>query len=330
MNLPMLAILVVALLFNVINGMHSSANVVSTLLSSRVLKPRLALWLSAVLQGAGVFVLGAAIASTIGKGLVDTQRIAPLTLFSALLGGTLWNLFTTYRGIPTSSTHSLIGGLVGTVLLKNGIEAVQVPGLALILVALFAAPFVGMLGGFLLLRIIYRLAYRATPRLNLFFQRTQLITAALLALTFGSNDGQQVVGVIVLGLVVTGLQSGFAVPAWVILLTGLSLAVGNLIGGRGVIHTMGRGFYKIRPVHGFAAQIAAGNVLLITGMLGAPVSTTHIISSSIVGAGAADRLSKIRWAVFDRIGVAWVLTMPAAGLCGAVILLVLERIKEHV
>jgi PiT family inorganic phosphate transporter len=317
--LELLAILIIALVFDFANGVQGSANIVATLISSRVMRPRRALWLAASAELLGSFLFGVAVAATIGEDFVDTEAITPLTLFAGLLGATLWNISTIYSRIPSSASHALIGGLIGSAVADGGLRMLQTKGVLIITGGLFAAPFIGMVMGYGLVRVIYFFAHRATPKVNQWFQGGQVLTAVLLALVFGSNDGQKVMGVIMLGLVLTGESEDFAIPFWVMVVSAVTLALGTLAGGERLVRTLGTRFYKIRPVHGLAAQLASDLVILIAGLLGGPVSTTQVVGSSIIGAGSADRLNKIRWGVFDRIVWTWVLTIPAAAIIAALI-----------
>lgn len=327
MGLPVEAVVLLgaALVFDFANGMQGSANIVATMVSSRVMHPRRALWLAALAEGVGPFLFGAAVAGTVGSNLIVPSAITPLALFAALLSASLWSFFTIYSGIPSSPSHALIGGLLGGSIAEGGLGVVCGEGLYLVLGGLFVSPFVGMIGGFLLTRWCYFFAYHAHPRINLTFKRGQLVVSCLLALAFGSNDAQKVMGVMMLGLVVTETRQSFTPPMWVIASAALVLAGGTLVGGRRLIRTLGTRFYKIRPVHGLAAQTAACSLILLASGIGAPVSTTQVVSSSIIGAGSADRLSKVRWGIFDRIMGAWLLTLPITGGGAALLLWLLKQ-----
>jgi inorganic phosphate transporter, PiT family len=322
----MLAILAAALIYDFINGIQGSANIVATMISSYVMRPRRALWLAAIGEGIGPFLFGVAVANTISGKFVEADAITPLTLFAGVLGAILWNGFTVYISVPSSASHALMGGLMGAALSQGGLSTLQMEGIITILIALFASPFIGLLVGFLLVRLIYFLCHHAPPRINQQFRRGQIFASFGLAMVFGSNDGQKVMGVITLGLVLTGEQNNYQVPLWVVASTAIVLALGTLLGGDRVIRTMGTKFFKIRPVHGLASQTSSTLVILIAGLLGGPVSTTQVVSSSIVGAGSADRISKIRWQVFDRIGVAWYVTIPASAAAGALVFWILEKV----
>lgn len=328
--LEMGLILALALVFDFTNGMQGSANVVSTLIFSRSLTPRAALWLAAIAEGLGPFIFGVAVASTVGEDFVRADAITATTVLAGLLGAIFWNVLTIWAGIPSSASHALIGGLMGAAIAESGVGVIQQSGFLIILAALIISPLLGLLFSYLLTKAIYFMAAKARPSVNRVFKRAQIVTSVLLALVFGSNDAQKVMGMITLGLILTGYQDDFFVPGWVMVVSAFTLALGTFVGGARLIKTMGARFYKVRPVHGLAAQSSATSVILVAGLLGGPVSTTHVVSSSIIGAGSADRLTKVRWHIFDRIGLSWVLTIPAAGTCAAIFLLILKGIQTYV
>jgi PiT family inorganic phosphate transporter len=321
-----IALLALALFFSFMNGAHDSRNVVSTLISSRAYPPRLALGITALAEFIGPFVFGSGVAQTIGRGVVDTSAVTELVLLAALSTAILWNLVTWFFKLPSSSSHALIGGLVGAVSMRVGASAVQVAGLFRILLFLFLSPVVGFILGFFLLRIILYLCRDATPRINDFFKRSQLFTALALGLTHGSNDGQKSMGIITLALVTGGYLSSFQVPIWVMALCALALSLGTTLGGWKLIHTVGGiSFFKIRPVDAFTAQASSALVILGASLFGGPVSATQVINSSIMGIGAAERANKVRWGIAQDIITAWILTIPATALAAAGIYLLLAR-----
>jgi PiT family inorganic phosphate transporter len=307
---PFWILLALALGFDFLNGFHDSANIVATVISSRALNPRVALLIAAVAEFAGPFLFGVAVAKTVGDGLLDISVLKIDVIIAALVSAVLWNLVTWYFGVPSSSSHALVGGLIGSSVLAAGIEVVKVPGLLTILIALLLSPVIGLAVGFLLMRLILFLARGATPSINTLFKRLQLATLIGLGLSHGTNDAQKTMGVIALGLVLSGRQSSFSVPLWVIAASALAIALGTSLGGWRLIRTLGGRIYRIRPVHGFASQVAGASVILGAALLGGPVSTTQVLSSSIVGAGAAERINKIRWNVMGEMVVAWLLTIP--------------------
>jgi PiT family inorganic phosphate transporter len=307
----------IALFLGFLNGRNDSANIVATVISTRALSPRRAMWMAAIAEAVGPFLLGVAVATTIGHEVVAQEAVTLPVVYASLLATISWNLFTLFFGIPSSTSHALIGGMVGSVWAGYGLEAVLPGGMIKILAALLVAPFVGMFSGYYVVKLSYFLARGASPRVNNWFKRGQLLTAITLALSHGGNDAQKTMGIITLGLVATGTLKTFAVPLWVIAASSAAIALGTLFGGRRIIRTLGAKFYRVRPVHGFGAQAASSAVIVGAALLGGPVSTTHVVSSAIVGAGSADRLQKVRWGVVGNIFVSWFLTIPAVALVGA-------------
>jgi len=312
-----IALLAVALVFAFLNGLHDSSNIVATMISSRAMSPRKALMLTAIAEFCGPFLLGVAVARTVGSEVIAPESIQFAVIIAGVLGAIVWNVVTWLAGIPSSASHALIGGLVGAAAMAQGPQVVQLAGLEKILIALFVAPIAGLIVGYIAMKTVLFLARGATPRINVFFRRAQTVTAVTLALSHGSNDAQKVAGIIVLGLITLGRQDSFFIPTWVLLVSAGGLAFGTSIGGWRIIRTLGGRFYKIRPVHGFTAQVSSAAVIGIASWLGGPVSTTHVVSSSILGIGAAQRVSQVRWGVAQEIAIAWLLTIPATGAVAA-------------
>jgi PiT family inorganic phosphate transporter len=312
-----IAVIVLALAFDFLNGVHDSSNVVATMISSRALSPRVALGMTAVANFIGPLIFGVAVANTIGHEVVAADTISTQVLLAALASAILWNLLTWYLGFPSSSSHALIGGFVGAVVIAAGWQAIHLPGIEKILIALFASPIIGLVFGFITLRIILLLSWNATPRINKFFRRIQVVTAIALSLSHGTNDAQKTMGIITLALVTGGYLKVFAVPLWVILLCGIMIGLGTALGGWKLIRTLGGKFYKIRPIHGFASQLTSAVVIIVASLVGGPVSTTQVVSSAIMGVGAAERVNKVRWGVAQEIATAWLLTIPATALVAA-------------
>jgi PiT family inorganic phosphate transporter len=319
------ALVVAALTFNFLNGLHDSANVVATVISSRALPARLALILTAIAEFCGPFILGMAVATTIGQGFITPGALTTTALLAALLSGIGWNVFTWLAGIPSSSSHALVSGLIGAAAVHAGPASVNPRGLALVLAALFLSPALGLAVGYLLTRLIFWLARRASPRINVLFQRAQILTALALALSHGANDAQKTMGVLALGLMTTGVATRFDIPLWVVAACGAALALGTAVGGWRLIKTLGARFYRIRPVHGFSAQLTSTGVVLAAALLGGPVSSTQVVSSAILGAGSAERLNKVRWGVAGHIAIAWLLTIPCTAALSAGLTWVLTR-----
>jgi PiT family inorganic phosphate transporter len=312
-----IGVIVLALAFDFLNGIHDSSNVVATMISSRAMSPRFALGMTALAEFSGPFIFGVAVANTIGHEVVAANTINTQVLLAALISAILWNLLTWYLGFPSSSSHALIGGFIGAVVMDSGWEAIRIKGLEKILIALFTSPIIGYVFGFLILRLIALLCWKATPRVNGLFKRGQLVTALALALSHGANDAQKTMGIITLALVTDNYLDVFSVPLWVIVICAGMIALGTTVGGWKLIRTLGGKFYKIRPVDGFASQLASASVILSASMLGGPVSTTQVVSSAIMGVGAAERLNKVRWGVAGDIAMAWLLTIPTTALVAA-------------
>jgi PiT family inorganic phosphate transporter len=249
-------------------------------------------------------------------------------LLAALTGAILWNLITWYLGIPSSSSHALIGGLMGAVIAGMGAGAIRVAGITKVFVALFLSPILGLLVGFLFTRLVYFFARGASMKINWFFKKAQVLTGMGLALSHGANDAQKTMGIITLGLVTTGYIKSFEVPTWVIAASAGAIAFGTSVGGWSLIKTLGARFFRIRPVHGFCTQVASASVILGAALLGGPVSTTQVVSSTIMGVGSADRVNKVRWGVAGNILLAWLLTIPLSGLVGALTFLILQAVLK--
>jgi PiT family inorganic phosphate transporter len=275
-------------------------------------------------QFAGPFLFGVAVATTIGQEVVDPVAITSGVIIAALCGAILWNLFTWYFGWPSSTSHALIGGMMGAVTVAAGFETVRMEGLEKVLIALFLSPLLGLVLGYLVLKLIYFLSRGASPRINTFFKRGQLGTSLALALSHGTNDAQKTMGIIAMAMVTTGYVTKFQVPWWVIALSAGAISLGTVSGGWRLIETLGGKFFKIRPVHAFGSQLTSAGVILGAALLGGPVSTTQVVSSAIMGAGSADRVSKVRWNVARDIAVAWVLTIPVSALLAAGLYLVVD------
>jgi PiT family inorganic phosphate transporter len=318
MMTPVLIIVIVlGVLFDFLNGIHDSSNVVATMISSRAFSPRVALGLTAVAEFSGPFIFGIAVAQTIGNDIVDSKLITTQVIMTALVSAIIWDLLTWYLGFPSSSSHALIGGIVGAVLMAAGWHAIQVPGLIKVFISLFSSPIIGFVVGVIIIKIVLLLCWKATPRINSFFKRSQILTGITLALSHGANDAQKTMGVITLALVTSGYLKVFAVPRWVVILCATMIALGTAIGGWRLIRTLGGKIYKIRPVDGFASQLSSAVVILSNSLLGGPVSTTQVVSSAILGVGVGERANKVRWGVAKDIAMAWLLTIPATALVSA-------------
>jgi inorganic phosphate transporter, PiT family len=315
-NFLLVVVIALALIFDFLNGVHDSSNVVATMISSRALPPRIALGMTALVEFMGPFIFGVAVAETIGS-IVDANAINLQVLVAALASAILWNLLTWYLGFPSSSSHALVGGMIGAVWISVGWQAINLNEFKKILITLFTSPFIGFIFGFILLRIIILICWNSSPKVNWVFKRGQIFTALALALSVGSNDIQKTIGLITLALVTGGYLKIFVVPVWVIVICAMMFAFGTALGGWKLIRTLGGKFYKIRPVDGFATQLTSASVILVASLFGGPVSTTQVVSSSIMGVGAAERINKVRWGVAQEIATAWLLTIPSTILMAA-------------
>jgi inorganic phosphate transporter, PiT family len=322
----LLAVLGLAVAFDYINGFHDTANAIATSVSTRALKPSWAIGMSAVANFAGALLTGTAVAKTIGAGLIAPQAEGQVVVAAALVGAIFWNLFTWRLGIPSSSSHALIGGLLGAAAAAAGFGAWNIVGVRdKVLIPLVSSPVIGFLLGLTLMVIIFNVFRRAHPKtMNDRFRRLQVLSAAYMAFSHGSNDAQKTMGVMTFALVTAGVLDEFKVPLWVIVLAASAISLGTAAGGWRIIRTMGTRVVKLDPVHGFAAETTAATIIFGASQLGMPVSTTHVISSAIMGTGASDRFNAVRWGVARNIGVAWVLTIPASAMVAALAYVVLN------
>jgi len=317
MSPELIIVIILSLVFDFLNGVHDSSNIVATMIASRAFSPRSALALTAIANFLGPFLFGVAVATTIGDEVAQSSALNIDVIIACLVGAIFWNLLTWFLGIPSSSSHALIGGMVGAVVAGAGFGSIKLHGLEKVLIALFASPVIGFVIGFLLTRVIYFLARAATPEVNWFFKKGQLITALAMAFSHGTNDAQKTMGIITLSLVIGGYITDFHVPFWVIALSATAIGLGTALGGWRLIRTLGGKFYKIRPVHGFSTQLTSGLVILTASFLGLPVSTSQVVSSAIIGVGSSERLGKVRWSVAQEIVAAWFITIPASALVAA-------------
>lgn len=314
-----------ALTFDFLNGFHDSANVVATSIASRAMSPPLALLMTALANFAGPFLFGVAVATTLGHEVLAAQAVTVPVAQAALLSAIAWNLLTWWLGIPSSSSHALVGGFVGAAITGYGLDVIRMSGLEKVVIGLFLSPILGLLFGWLIMRLMMFFGQWLTPRVNVFFRRAQWVTSLTLALSHGSNDAQKTMGLLTLGLVAFGVLPEFKVPIWVIAASAAAIGLGTVMGGWRLIHTIGYGFYRIRPVHAFSSQVAGTVIILGAALLGAPVSTTQVISSNVVGAGAAHRIPMVRWTLASQIVFAWLITIPATGVLGGLTWMVLKQ-----
>jgi PiT family inorganic phosphate transporter len=322
MTVALFVLLALAVAFDFLNGFHDSSNVVATVITSGAMRPRVALFTAAAAHFAAPFVLPLAVATTLGEDMLHDQAIQINVVIAGLASAVAWNIVTWYLGLPSSSSHALVGGLLGAAILSNGFGVVRLPGLIKIVIALLISPLLGMVAGWLVMRLTLWLARDANPSVNRTFKILQIITLLGLAFGHGSNDAQKTMGVITMGLLAGGMISSFHVPTWVILISASAIALGTSLGGWRLIKTLGGRILRIRPIHGFTSQIAGAMVIVGASILGGPVSTTQVMSSAIMGVGAAERLGKVHWLILRDLAMAWVLTIPTTALLAAGVYLV--------
>ena len=311
------AVIGLALVFDFLNGVHDSSNIVATMIASRAFRPGTALGLTAVANFMGPFLFGVAVATTIGDEVAQSSALSLEVIVACLVGAIVWNVLTWILGIPSSSSHALIGGMIGAVLAGAGVGAIKFQGLEKVVIALVASPLLGFFAGFLLTRLIYFLVQNASMEINTFFKRGQLVTALGMAFSHGTNDAQKTMGIITLSLLISGQIDSFKVPMWVVMLSAAAIALGTALGGWKLIRTLGGRFYKICPIHSFSTQLTSGVVILGASFLGLPVSTSQVVSSAIIGVGASESLGKVRWSVAEEIVTAWFITIPASAFVSA-------------
>ncbi len=306
-----IVIIIIALLFEISNGWNDAANSIATVVSTRVLTPLQAVCLAAGMDAVGALI-STAVAKTIGKGIVDPAAITETVVISALVAGFLWNWAMTLLGLPVSASHALIGSIMGAGLAAGGLDVLNLSGLKKIFIALISSPILGIFVGYYCMKLILKIFGRLSPGvINKYFGRLQILSSGFMAFGHGSNDAQKVMGVITLALFSHKLIPSLEVPTWVILLCAASMGLGTAMGGWRVIKTLGHKMLKLQPVHGFAAETSATAIILSASTLGLPVSTTHVISTCIMGVGATKRLSAVKWGIAGKILLAWIFTLPA-------------------
>jgi PiT family inorganic phosphate transporter len=308
-------IIFLALAFDFLNGFHDAANSIATVVSTRVLTPLQAVCWAAFFNFVAAFIFGVGVAHTIGKGVIHQEGVTQGVIMGGLIGAIAWNLITWYLGLPTSSSHALIGGFAGAAVTKSGFKILIWPGITKICLFIALSPLIGMVLGFGLMAIMIHLFWKAYPaRVNAYFRRLQLVSAALYSLGHGTNDAQKTMGIIAILLYTSGyLGTHFHVPLWVILSAHAAIALGTLAGGWRIVKTMGMRITKLKPIGGFCAETAAAISIIGAAVGGIPVSTTHTIAGAIMGVGSISRLSAVRWGVARRIVWAWILTIPLSG-----------------
>ncbi|HKZ18269.1 MAG TPA: inorganic phosphate transporter [Geobacteraceae bacterium] len=320
----LLLVITSALIFDFINGFHDTANAIATCISTRALSIRSAILMAAVLNFAGAMI-STKVATTIGKGIVDPVNVTQTVVLAGITGAIIWDLVTWYFGLPSSSSHAIIGGIIGSVITHAGVSALHWDGLKKIILALVLSPIAGALAGFVFMVIMMWTFRNRSPHiLNRGFRKLQVLSAAIMAFSHGSADAQKSMGVITMALVSYGYLQTFHVPMWVMISCAIAMALGTAVGGWRIIKTVGRDFVKLQPVHGFCVETASAGVILGAAAMGMPTSTTHVITSSILGVGLTKRLSAVNWQLAYRILWAWVLTIPASALVASLTYLVLS------
>jgi PiT family inorganic phosphate transporter len=322
--LPVLTLIAVALVFDYINGFHDAANSIATVVSTRVLSPGKAVIWAAFFNFAAAFFFGTGVAQTVGSGMVDLSVVTFAVIFAGLTGAIIWDLITWHYGLPTSSSHALFGGYAGAAIAKAGFTAIIVSGWTRTLIFIVVAPLIGLFVGLLLMTLSHWVFARSTPRrVDAFFRRMQLLSAAAFSLMHGANDAQKTMGIIAGALFTGGLLDRDAagklpIPFWIVIVAHMAIGLGTLSGGWRIIKTMGSRITKLQPIGGFAAETGAALAIYTATALGVGISTTHTITGAIVGVGSTRRLSAVRWGVAGQIVWAWILTIPASGIIGAV------------
>jgi inorganic phosphate transporter, PiT family len=319
MSFYIIFLIFLALVFDFLNGFHDSANSIATIVSTRVLSPRYAVLWAAFFNFIAFLFFGLHVAGTVGKGIVDINVIDPNIIFATLVGACAWDILTWYFGLPTSSSHALMGGLIGSALVKSGVESLVWDGILKTVTFIFVSPVLGLLLGVIIGAGVYRLFRHRAPRhVDKFFRRGQLVSAALYSLGHGGNDAQKTMGIIAGLLFSAGMLGGtFYIPFWVVIACQAAIALGTLFGGWRIVKTMGNKIAKLRPVDGFCAETSAAATLFFSSFMGIPVSTTHTITGSIMGVGTLRRLTAVKWGVAGQIVWAWILTIPCSAAISA-------------
>lgn len=322
--------IILALIFDFINGFHDSANAIATVVATKVLSPLKAVTMAAVFNLIGPLIFGTAIATMIGNGIIDTKIITVNLVFATLTGAVVWDLITWYLALPTSSSHALVGGLVGSAIAAVGVNSVHASGVEKIVFFMVFSPIIGFITAFIFALLVMRTFRKIHPsKINHYFRRLQLFSAAFYSLTHGTNDAQKTMGIIAILLVAEGIsaplgQNQLHIPFWVIVSCAGAIGLGTFFGGWRIVKTMAQRVTRLRPYQGFCAETSSGIVLAFMAALGIPVSTTHVISSSIMGVGATDKLSAVRWGIARKIVGAWILTIPMAAIISAIVFLIMK------
>lgn len=314
-----------ALIFDFLNGFHDAANSIATVVGTRILRPLQAVCLAAAANFVGPFVFGVAVATTIGKGIINPDFVTIYIIIGALVGAIIWDVITWLLGLPTSSSHALVGGILGAGIAGAGVHAIIFDGLGKVAIGIVVSPVVGLITAFLIAALLITLfAKRRPSKVNSVFGRLQLVSATYFSLTHGANDGQKTMGIIALILLTEGVISKFEVPYYVIIVAAFAISFGTFLGGWRIVKTMAVRITQLKPYQGFAAETGGASILAVLAWLGIPASTTHAISGAIMGAGAVKRMSAVRWGVGKRIVWAWIITIPASAAVAYVSTLIIN------
>lgn len=320
----LILVIAAALIFDYVNGFHDTANAIATCVSTRALSVKWAIGMAAVLNFVGAMI-STKVAATIGKGIVDANNVTQMVVLAGVTGAIIWDLITWYYGLPSSSSHAIIGGLMGAVIAHAGTAALHWAGLEKIILALLISPIIGIVLGFtFMVALMWAFRNKTPSGLNIGFRKLQVVSAGIMAFSHGTADAQKSMGVITMALVSYGYLTTFEVPTWVKIACAVAMAFGTAAGGWRIIKTVGRDFVKLQPVHGFCVETASAGVILGASAFGMPTSTTHVITSAILGVGLSKRMSAVNWGIAKRIVVAWVLTIPAAGVVAYVTYMVMN------
>jgi PiT family inorganic phosphate transporter len=319
--------------FTFVNGLHDGCNVVATIIASRSSSPRKSLWIAALAEFIGPIVLGTSVAATVASvikvdgAIVQDKMSLILLFFSAVVGAILWDMFTWWKSIPSSSSHALIGGLLGGGIIAYGFEAVNWDiFLFKVILVLFTSPIIGFVTGFIFLKIVTAITRDLHPRVNNYLKNIQFVSMIALGMSHGSNDAQKSMGIVASVLLVLGYTNGFTIPLWVVLMSAFMISMGLALGGWRLIKAVGKGIFNIKPIHSFSSQLASASTIIVASLIGGPVSTTQIVNSSVMGVGMAERKNAVRWSNIKSILVSWILTIPAAGLVSAVVFFLVKII----
>lgn len=318
----LITLIVLSLIYAFLNGYRDSSSILAGVIASRAINPRVALYLIGIADLVAPFLFGLAVARSIATGLIDTANIELSTITLGVASALIWSFFSWWRGIPSSSTHALIGGLLGAALISRGPQAILTSGLVTVILPLLLAPIVAFIVGYWLMKFFFLIFQNATPAIKVHLQAVQIVTMVLLALANSSNDAQKSMGAIALGLFLAGETSQFTVPLWVLMACALALAIGGSRGDWRQIRNLGGKLYRIRPLNALDSQVTSIALIFLASIFGIPVSTPHIISSSLLGSGAAERINKIRWDVANEMVITWLITIPATGLLSCLIYVV--------